>query len=99
MCVIQQQELLVLAKPNPIGALFTTMVVVAFTFKLLDVLHIIVNIVTVNAFFIDWELVCYNCNSVNGVCLSLGADPEGTAGQRGEGWGGEEVQGAKGIKV
>ena len=44
------------------------MVIVAFAFKLLDVIYIVVNIVTVNAFFIDWELVCY-CNSVNRVCL------------------------------
>jgi len=64
--VIQQQDVLVLAKPNPVGALFTTMVVVAFTCKLLDVIYIVVNIVTVDAFFIDWEQVF--CNSVNRMC-------------------------------
>jgi len=56
---IQMQDVLVLAKPNPVGALFTTMLVVAFTCKLLDVLHIVVNIVTVNAFFIDREQARY----------------------------------------
>ena len=49
--------MVVLGKPNPVGTLFHTMVVVAFTCKLLSVIHIVVNIVTVNAFFIDWEPV------------------------------------------
>jgi len=103
VCVIQQQELLVLAKPNPIGALFTTMVIVAFAFKLLDVIHIVVNIVTVNAFFIDWELVCY-CNSVNRVCLlscwnTLHYCQGPIQKVRLGGVRGEDVQGAKGIEV
>jgi len=50
---------MVLAKPNPAGPLFTTIVIVAFTFKLLEVVSIIVNVVTVNAFFIDWEQVSF----------------------------------------
>jgi len=48
---------MILATPNPTGALFCTMVIVAFTCKLLDVIRIVVNIVTINAFFIDWEQV------------------------------------------
>jgi len=56
---VQQQTLFVLSQPNPIGAVFTSVVIVAFTFKFLDVMLIVINIITVNAFFIDWEQVCY----------------------------------------
>ena len=54
---VQKQDVVVLGKPNPIGHLFHTMVVVAFTCKLLHVVNIVINIITVNAFFIDWEPV------------------------------------------
>jgi len=48
-----------LGKPNPVEALFYRLVVVAFSCKLLDVIQIVVNIVTVNAFFVDWEQVTW----------------------------------------
>ena len=50
-------SVVVLATPNPAGSLFTTMLVVAFACKLLEVIHVVSNVVTVNVFFIDWEQV------------------------------------------
>ena len=49
--------MVVLANPNPAGALFVTVLVVAFTCKLLEVIHVVSDVVTANVFFIDWEQV------------------------------------------
>jgi len=55
---VQSQEALVLATANPVGTLFSTVLVVAFFCQLVQLIDFVVRIVTVNTFFIDWEQVC-----------------------------------------
>jgi len=61
----------VLANPNPAGALFATVLVVAFTCKLLEVIHVVSDVVTANVFFIDWEQVVVTNISVFFLLLFL----------------------------
>ena len=51
------RSLVVLGEPNPVGVMFTTVIVLSLTCKLLEVIHVVANVVTANAFFIDWEQV------------------------------------------
>jgi len=65
----------VLANPNPAGALFATVLVVAFTCKLLEVIHVVSDVVTANVFFIDWEQVVVTNISVFFFFSSCGLVP------------------------
>ena len=59
-----------MAAANPVGAAFYGVLIVAFVCKLFDVIQVIVNVVTVNAFFIDWEQVCIICYMLCVKCVS-----------------------------
>ena len=70
-CTLQKQDVVVLPKPDPVDYMFYNALVVAFVCKLFELVCIVVNVVTVNAFFIDWEQVRH-CEAVSVRCLYTG---------------------------